>query len=358
MSTRYVEEFDSTDGVESLPGHTGIGSVGGTLYARSTAGLLALTGQFSGQSFFVDPANGADTNSGTSASKAVQTLATALALCVAGRGDTVYLISDGSTTATARLSANLDWNKANTHLIGVSSGVNLSNRSRIAPTAGVTAFASLFTLSASGCLIQNVQFFQGFTAGVASSLCVTVTGGRNVFVGCHIAGMSSTDGVDAQSTGSRDLLIGGAAGGLGENQFINCVIGFNTIARTVANACVEFKGIAGAGVPRNVFKRCLFNVWATSADVLIIKAAAVHSSDRFQLFDDCSFINAIKSGAGTAMTGVALLAASINGLIYLRNCDNVGCGPWGSSDATTKAQLYVSGPVTTDTTGIALTAVN
>jgi hypothetical protein len=350
MATRFIEEFESTDGVEHLPGHSGIGAVGGTLYARTVAGLLALTGQFSGQSFFVDPANGSDLNPGTSASKAVDTLAAALALCVAGRGDIVYLISDGSTTGTARLTANLDWNKNNTHLVGVSSGVNISNRSRIAPeTAGLT-FANFFTVSASGCLFQNLQWFHGFALGAASAICLTVTGGRNAFVNCHIAGMGSTDGADAQDAGSRNLKISGP----GENQFVNCTIGLDTIARTVANASVEFAG----GAPRNVFKNCRFLFFATGAGVLGVKVALAGGSDRWQEFDNCAFINAIKSGAGLAMTGVTILAANIGGLIYFRNCDNVGCGPWGSSDATTKAQIYVSGPITTNTTGIALTAVN
>lgn len=351
MATQFVENFDSTNQIPASPGHTGVGAVGGTLYARSSAGVLsALSAQFSGQSFFVDPANGVDTNPGTSAAQAVATLGAALALAVAGRGDVVYLISNGATSASARLSANLDWNKANTHLIGISSGVNISNRSRIAPTLGATAFANFFTVSASGCLFQNLQFFQGFTAGVAASICLTVTGGRNAFVGCHIAGMSSTDGVDAQSTTSRDLLISGT----GENQFINSTIGADTIARTVANACVEFAG----GAPRNVFKNCLFNVFATGVGVLIVKVAAAAGSDRFQLFDNCTFINTIKSGAGTTMTGVSLLAASIGGLIYFRYCDNVGCGPWGSSDATTKAQIFVSGPITSNAAGIASAPTN
>lgn len=343
MATRFVEEFDSTDGVENLPGHSGIGSVGGTLYARTAAGLLALTGQFSGQSFFVDPANGNDANPGTSAFKAVKTLAAALALCVAGRGDTVYLISDGSTTATARLSANLDWNKNNTHLVGISSGVNISNRSRIAPTAAVAAFANFFTVSASGCLLQNLQCFQGFNAGVAASICLTVTGGRNAFVNCHVAGMGSTDGADAQDAGSRNLKISGT----GENQFLNCTVGIDTIARTVANASVEFAG----GAPRNVFKGCRFLMFATNAGVLYGIVSAAAGSDRFQSFEDCTFINAIKSGSGTAITGAFTLAASIGGLILLANPRSVGVSTWGT-DATSDAQIYVVGPAIGAGTGI------
>jgi hypothetical protein len=286
--------------------------------------------------FYVAPAVGSDGGDG-SRDNPFLTLQRGYDACESGKDDAVVLVSDGATTGTARLAATFTWAKHATHLIGLSSGVNVSNRSRIAPVTGVAAFANFFVISANGCLFKNVEWFQGFTAGVAASICVTVTGGRNLFSGCHIAGMGSDDGADAQSATSRDLKISGT----GENQFRDSTIGIDTIARTLANASVEFAG----GCPRNKFLECEFLMFATAATPNFVVVSAAAGSDRFQLFRNCVFLNAIKSGAGTGITGLALLAASIGGLIALINPNCVGVLTYGY-DATSDGQIYVTGPVT------------
>jgi len=293
-----------------------------------------------GASYFVDPAAGNDGNDGLTPANAKRTLSAAYSLCAAGKNDVVYLLSDGATTSTARLAANFDWAKNATHLVGVSSGVNISNRSRIAPAAAVTAFASFFTVSASGCLFQNIQFFQGFDTGVAAEICVTVTGSRNHFVGCHIAGMG--DAASATDTGSRNLKVSG-----GENQFDDCAIGIDTVARTVANASVELSG----GAARNVFRNCLFPLYATGAGAFVLLTAAAAAIDRFTLFDRCTFLNSIKSGSGTSITGACSMAASAGGLLMFRDLAMVGCSALGA-DATSKAQIYTFGPANGTSTGI------
>jgi hypothetical protein len=304
-----------------------------------------------GVNIFLDPLNGSDHNSGFGPHDAKATLdgtQGAFSVATAGQGDVIYILSDGSTTATVRVDAAFTWNKKNTHLVGISSGSRFSGRARIAPNGATTAFANFFTVSVDGCRFENVQWFHGFNTGVAAAICMTVTGNRNVFVNCHIAGMG--DAVSAQSATSRSLKISTG----GENDFIDCVIGLDTVTRTaVANASVEF----AAATPRNTFKGCVFPIYTSSAVPVIIKGAASGCMDRFQLFERCLFINGAGSGS-TTLTGTVLLAASAGGILFLKDCDNVACGPWGSSDATTKAQIYVSGPITTNTTGIALTAVN
>jgi hypothetical protein len=293
-----------------------------------------------GNSYFCDPAAGADSNDGLTPTSAKRTLAAAYAMCASGKNDVVYLLSDGATASTARLSANFTWAKSATHLVGVSSGVNISNRSRIAPTAAVTAFADFFTVSGSGCLFQNIQFYQGFDTGVAAEICVTVSGSRNHFVGCHIAGMG--DAASATDTGSRNLKVSG-----GENQFDDCTIGIDTVARTVANGSIELSG----GAARNVFRNCMFPLYATGAGVFVFIAAAAAAIDRFTLFDRCTFLNSIKSGSGTAITGACSLAASAGGLLMFRDLAMVGCTALGA-DATSKAQIYTFGPANGTSTGI------
>lgn len=295
----------------------------------------------SGQQIFLDPVNGLDTNDGQTLGGAVQSLAQAYALATAGQNDIIWLVSDGTTSSTARLTAGFTWAKNATHLIGISSGVNLSNRSRIAPTTTATAFANFFTVTASGCVFQNIQWFQGFGTGVAAEICLTVTGGRNMFQNCHIAGMGDTTG--ATDTGSRNLKISGT----GENQFVNCTIGIDTVARTVANASIEF----ASGTPRNEFIDCVFPIFATNDAVLGLITSAAASLDRFTLFKRCLFVNSINSGSGTAIAGLATLASASGGLIVLDECTSVGVTAYGT-DATSKGQMYLTGPATSNSSGI------
>ena len=108
-----------------------------------------------GRLIYLNPLSGDDTKIGTDPATAVLTLQRAYDLATAGRNDTIVLLGDGGTTATARLSAGFTWAKNATHLIGVSSGVNISNRSRIAPTGDVHLFSCHCRLfSFLRCLIQ------------------------------------------------------------------------------------------------------------------------------------------------------------------------------------------------------------
>lgn len=297
-----------------------------------------------GTRYYVEPARGADNNDGT-LQKPLKTLRAGYDKAIAGRGDTVVLVSDGATTGTARLGAGFTWAKNNTHLVGIDSGVNLSNRARIAPTAGVTAFATLFTVSASGCRFQNIQWFHGFTAGTTAQICLSITGGRNLFIDCHIAGMGDTDAASAQDAGSRSVKIATT----GENMFVRCTIGLDTVTRTVANASVEFAG----GAPRNKFIDCDFPFITSAGTPLGVIVSAAAGSDRFQLFDRCRFINAIKS-TSTQMDALSTLAASIGGMHIYKDCTLIGITEYGS-DATSRAQIYVDGGApTAATSGIAV----
>lgn len=269
-----------------------------------------------------------------SASAPYTTLTAAYAAGRSGYNDVIVLVGNGAASGSARLSAAFTWSKSALHLVGVDSGVNISNRARIAPTAAVTAFANFFTVSGSGCRFANIQWFHGFDTGTTSQICVTVTGSRNLFTDCHIAGMG--DAASAQNTGSRNLKIGSA--GSGENGFVHCTIGIDTVARTVANASVEFAG----ATPRNYFEQCVFPIWATNNGVLGILGTGNGCVDRYQLFKSCAFINSIKSGAGTGMTALgSFTTAAPGGLVLLDQCTVVGATKWG--DTNFLANSYIEG---------------
>lgn len=322
-------------------------------------GGIPLTGTW----YFVDPANGSDANDGLSPSSALATLYMAHAKMTAGKNDVCLLIGDGSTTGTARLSkalaqsvdstatpGTLTWSKNACHLIGVTAPTMAASRARIAPPSGTytqTTFGSgnFIVVTAAGCIFQNFSVFNGFSTGGNNQIAWTDSGGRNYYSNVQFGGAGDT--ASAQSTSSRSLLVTGSTG---ENQFVNCTIGLDTVARTVANASLELAG----GTPRNVFKNCLFPM-VGAADSLFVVTAAASAIDRFQLFQDCTFINDIGSG-GTALTVGMSMAASAGGVMVIKNCTLLGGNTstnWG--DAAALTQMWVDGGApTAGTTGLAV----
>lgn len=283
-----------------------------------------------GNVILLDPFHGLDTNDGLNAP--VQTLGRAYGIGREGKNDVIALISNGLTTSSARLSSGFTWAKNALHLVGVSCGVNISNRSRIAPLAATTAFANFFTVSGSGCLFQNIEWFQGFDTGTTAAICLTVTGGRNMFSNCHIAGMGDT--ASAQSSTSRDLKISGT----GENMFVNTTVGLDTVSSNTTNANFELAGATA----RNQFVKCTFLRYTSSAGTLIGVVSAASGIDRTTTFDACKFINAIKSGS-TTMSAAFTLAASAGGMFVMDPlCQLVGISAFGT-DATSLALVLVGG---------------
>ena len=259
--------------------------------------------------------------------------------------DAVVIVSNGASSGFQRLTSGFTWAKASTHLIGMANGISSSTRASIRPLSGATAFTPLFTVSAAGCLFQNIGFWSGFGTGTTNQIGLYVTGSYNNFVSCHIVGMA--DSTSAGSAGSRCLKIG--ASGSGENEFTNCTIGVDTVTRTAANASVELAG----GSPRNKFTGCVFRFMTNTAGVIGIVASAAASMDRDTTFIDCQFINAIKS-TSTTMSALATLAASTGGMLYFKDCTLVGITEFGT-DATSLAQIFVDGgTVTAATSGIAV----
>ena len=221
--------------------------------ALAQAGLAATTGNV----FYLDPANGLDTNDGQTPATTpgghgpVQTLQAGYNLLRSGYNDVLVLIGNGASTGSARLSATFTWAKNAAHLIGVCAPSAISQRARIAPTLNIAGFANFFVVSGNGCLFQNLSWFHGFNVGVAAEICLTVSGERNAFVNCDIEGMGDTSaGAGAADTGSRCILLTGG----GENFFKHCNVGLDTVTRTNANFTVELK----AGSPRNMFEDCTF----------------------------------------------------------------------------------------------------
>ena len=292
-----------------------------------------------GNIILLDPFAGSDANDGFIAP--VATLQRAYNLGRDGSNDCIALIANGLTTATARLNSAFTWSKNALHLIGVNAGARFSQRSRIAPLTSSTAFTPLMTVSGNSCTFQNIEWFHGFGTGTTAQICLAVTGARNTFVNCHIAGMGDT--TSAGDTGSRSVTISAD-----ENFFSHCVIGLDTISRGVLNASVELSGAAA----RNCFEDCIFPVLAsTAAAGLIFLTAAASALDRATYLRRCTFANASTFSGGSAATGAIKMAASAGGLFVLQATEEYGFTDWGY-DATSKAQIVVSTAGTTSGSSI------
>ena len=298
-----------------------------------------------GKIFYLDPLNGNDNNNGQSPTfqgggvGPVASLATGYALLTSGNNDVLVLIGNGLTTASARLSKAFTWSKSAAHFVGIAAPTRLSPQARVAPTLGATAFANMFILSGNGCLFANITFFQGFTTGTTNQICFTISGKNNCFRNCAFQGMGDTQ--SANDAGSRSLLIQS-----GENSFINCQIGIDTIKSTALNASVEFQ----SGAARNFFEDCVFpRLGSATTSGITLLAAAADAIDRVTVFKHCTFSNASTFSGGAAPTGFSKLAASAGGIFLFQQCTIVGSGVLGY-DATSDPQCFVLGPVPTGTT--------
>lgn len=279
-----------------------------------------------GNVYFVKPRTGADGNSGKSPQKAVKTLKQALALCTAKQNDTVFLMAEGNSASdtTDHLLALLDWNKDCTHLIGVNSGALFSQRSRVAFDAGVTAATDLFKVSANGCMIANIEFFMG-VASVNPTGCMTVTGMRNHFKNCHIAGMGNAAN---DISGAYSLNLAGAQ----ENFFEDCTIGQDTIqlGAGTSNSVLLFTSASPANT-RNWFRSCRFMLDTSSATVcLFARGGGAGNLDRENVFQDCLFINAIASGS-TTLTHAMAIATGGGVVLLVGSCGLYGASGWNTN---------------------------
>ena len=304
--------------------------------------------QGSGKVFYVDPANGDDNRSGLSPDEPLDTVSAALALCTAGKNDTVVLIGDGSTTGTSRDTATIAWSKNATHLVGVCAPAMISQRARISPpTAAAAIVTPQMKVTGSGCIFANVSLFEGNAENGVASVGIEVEAAhRNWFY--NVAIMNLGDAVTGNSgdeAGSAHLLLDGAQ----ENLFEQCYIGLDTAARSAANANVRFTKNGSTAAARNIFRNCVFPAFADASTPYFVDAPDSGGIDRWQLFENCLFINAIGSTA-SALAGSINCHATAGGLIILRGCTTIGGGEWA---AASNANIYIDMPVPDAVGGVA-----
>lgn len=293
-------------------------------------GFMIPGNPFGGSSFFVNEASGSDGNDGT-VTKPFASLDAALAAATANSGDSVYLMGTSHRTST------LNWNKNGVNLIGLLSPSN-NSRARIS-ASGTTFFTPLVNVTGQGCRIENIATFYGFVDALAS-VCWAEAGGRNFYDGVEFFGGGNATG--AAQAGMRSITIAGN----GENEFDNCTFGLNTIDRNAANATLEFL----AGNQRNIFRDAVFQMRATNAGAVHIKALT-GALDREQVFTNPVLLNSIDSGA-TPITACCSVAADAGGAVVMLNPLALGAGKISAA-----GPVYVTGPVPNGgTSGLAVAA--
>ena len=293
-------------------------------------GGVPVGGMFTpGRAIFVRPSTGSDGNNGKAPNKAVKTLAKALSLATANKGDVVYMIAEGNSASatTDYQSTGLDWNKDGVHLIGIGADPLIGQRSRIAQLSTVKDIEDLFTVSANNCVIANIAVFHGVaTATSTTSTAMVVSGERNHIINCQISGIGDSSMDDSAA---RSLQIAGS-----ENTFKHCYIGLDTVIRGTAAAEVEIDN----SVARTTFEDCVFNTYTSAAGFLTVKYSA---PDRFVLFKNCVF-NAVNNITSAVAPNAALSAGtSVNGQVIVHYCGFYG---YGNVTAADDARTLVMAP--------------
>ena len=297
---------------------------------------------FTGNYYFCNYATGNDGNDG-SPNTPFKTITQAYSQATAGNNDVIFIVGNGGTTATQRLTATLTWAKNATHMIGLTAPSLFAQRARISNLTTATAEINpMMTVSASGCIFGNFSFFQGVGQSSTAEQLVTITGSRNYFSRVHFGGMGATassGGAAAATSYCIKFDTGGS-----ENLFEDCVIGLDTVQRTAANASVLFA--AGAGATRNVFRNCIFPMDGLNANTpYFIDASGAASVDRDNIWQNCYFYNAINSGA-TALS-VGINPPTGNGTLVLDKCTSVGLTAWSGASS----YVYATSPTATASAG-------
>ncbi len=284
-----------------------------------------------GNSWFVNETTGNDSNSG-SAQSPFKTLDQAQLAAVANNNDVVYLSGTSHRTTT------LHWDKAGVSLVGLAAPSD-NDRARISVT-GTAVFTPLVNVTGGGCSFVNLGTFHGFD-DASAQVCWNEAGGRNFYSNVQFLGGGNATA--AAQAGMRSLTITG----VGENLFVGCTIGLDTIVRaTNANASLELL----SGTTRNTFRQCIFQSLISDVSDVHVTVGA-DGIDRYVLFQGCTFINAIESTSSTMSAAITANAAA-GGAVLLQQCLSLG-----ATAIATTGPVYIDGSAQgATTTGIAIKA--
>jgi hypothetical protein len=266
-------------------------------------------------------------------------MAAAYALMTAGQNDTLYLMG-GTTGLTLPAASPMDWNKAYTHLVGVSSGSFLAQRSRIFGNASMVS-AYLFRVSATGCSFTNIHWNYGVASSAALvAVHLTSAASRSRFNNCHISGINNAT---QDAAGACSLKMDGVA----ECTFDHCAIGSDTQKTRGANSS---EILFDTKTSKAFFFDCLIYACISSADHHLVRLADNEGLQDFGAwFKNCTFV-ATSTNKAVALTEVFDIPSGGVQYILMDNCSTTttedtahtgaiyGSAPTGSKDGGVFAQ--------------------
>lgn len=272
---------------------------GNKIYPEDLAGMIGQP--VVGNIFYVDANAGSDTaNNGTEFNKAFKTLGTAYAACTSFNYDVIIVAPSANAVTTE---ASITWSKSYITVVGATAPVYIGPRARIG--WGTSATSPCLAISGMGNRFINLKLVVEEDVNVL----VSITGERNYFANVNFAGICNTTTGD--DTAARCVTITDA----GENYFLGCAFGVNTVLNSAANALVELNG--ANSVARTKFEDCLFDIVCDNAGPRFVLFTGAYSSECWTWFKDCMFLNT--RGGTTTMTVGITVPASVNGRIILDN---------------------------------------
>jgi hypothetical protein len=174
-------------------------------------------------------------------------------------------------------------------------------------------------------VVKNIQFFNGADADVDAGA-VVVSGNRNYFENCFVAGMCHA--TPAARAGAYSMSVSGE-----ENCFVKSAIGLDTIVRAAANSELIVSGA------RNSFYGCELRSNSVTSGKFLVKIDASASDLRDIRFHDCLFYNYSTNWATGIANAFTVAGANTNFVILSGNCQFVGCT--GIADVVT--HIYGAG---------------
>lgn len=304
------------------------------LYPKAALEYLALQGIPRGpysNVYIVDPANGSDSNPGTTFQKPLASVEAAYALCTTNQHDTILMVA--STTSNT-LTAAMTWNKNFVHLVGMSGDMpGIGQRCGIVGSAA-SDLATLVTFGGIGCIVKNIRFYNGGDSD-ADKGAVVVSGSRNTFHNCLFVGAQHL--TPAARAGSYSLKVTGS-----ENLFERCCIGYDSILRGAGEMPELW---LATGCSKAFFRKCMILTLSDTATASPVKIDATNLG--YVEFEDCIFINTSTNWV-TSLTDCFTITATGTHYIGMRgNNQLVGITGW----ADTPTRMYMAQPASANTGG-------
>jgi len=237
--------------------------------------------------YFVDPEDGASTNSGKSIATAVASIETAYGFCTTGDGDGIAIISSGTSSAhtTSYLSDELTWSKNGITVYGVCAPTFYNQRARIADLSGVDSLAYLISVTGANNSFMNLSFHNSPDDSLkgddkAQHAALKVTGVRNAFINVDIK--CTPDDASASKT---DLWLSGAD----ETNFVNCNFG-NASYDAGDNAACHIYADGTTGNGQILFDHCTTIAQVSTGTAFgCVESGTATSLNGSWIFRDCIF---------------------------------------------------------------------